>query len=179
MCKMTETEISDVVLEQSSSSTAINGIVMVKAAAIKRSRALWRWTNSDHEVSDGFSTRWKNLRTNIVRTKEQNLGPTAGTTAVLWYRFSPPASWLPDVFLFCPWCCSEFEDSAINLWIQHSNCLCPLFDLCISCTLSPSQVSLRYTLSFNSLYLHTLPTSKLHQQKQILFCGVMGRHSCL
>ena len=37
MCKMTEKEISDVVLEQSSSSTAIKGIVMVKAAAVQRS----------------------------------------------------------------------------------------------------------------------------------------------
>ena len=79
-------------------------------------------------------------------------------------RLSPPACWLPDVFLFCPWCCSESEDSAINLRFQHSNCLWPLFDFRISCTLSPSQVSLRCTLSFNSLYLHTLPTSKLHQQ---------------
>ena len=30
-------------------------------------------------------------------------------------RLSPPASWLPDVFLFCLWYCSESEDSAINL----------------------------------------------------------------
>ena len=35
--KMTEKETSDVVLEQSSSSTAIKGIVMVKAAAVQRS----------------------------------------------------------------------------------------------------------------------------------------------
>ena len=30
-------------------------------------------------------------------------------------RLSPPASWLPGVFLFCLWCCSESEDSAMNL----------------------------------------------------------------
>ena len=62
-------------------------------------------------------------------------------------RRSPPASWLLVVFLFCPWCCSESEDSVINLRIQHSNCLWYLFDFVIPCTLSPSQVSLRYNLS--------------------------------
>ena len=40
MCKMTEKEIRDVVLEQSSSSTAIKGIVKAKAAAVQRSRAM-------------------------------------------------------------------------------------------------------------------------------------------
>ena len=59
----------------------------------------------------------------------------------------------------------------INLRIQHSNCLWYLFDFLIPCTLSPSQVSLRYNLSSNSLYLHTLPTSKLHQQNRFFFVG--------
>ena len=94
-------------------------------------------------------------------------------------RRSPPASWLPVVFLFCPWCCSESEDSVINLRTQHSNCLWYLFDFLIPCTWSPSQVSLRYNLSSNSLYLHTLPTSKLHQQNRFFFVGSWPRHSCL
>ena len=46
-------------------------------------------------------------------------------------------------------------------------------------TLSPSQVPLRYNLSSNSLYLHTLPTSKLHQQNRFFFVGPWSRHSCL
>ena len=37
---MTEKEICDVDLEQRSSSTAIKGIVMAKAAAVQRSRAM-------------------------------------------------------------------------------------------------------------------------------------------
>ena len=65
----------------------------------------------------GFSTRWKNLRTNFVRTKEQKLGPIPGTTAALRYlavlsagAFASPgfpvfASWLPGVLLsFCYFC---------------------------------------------------------------------------
>ena len=91
----------------------------------------------------------------------------------------PPASWLPVVFLVCPSCCSESEDSVINLRIQHSNCLWPLFDFLNPCTLSPSQVSMRYNLSSNSLYLHTLPMSKLHQQDRFFFVGSWPRHSCL
>ena len=94
-------------------------------------------------------------------------------------RRSPLASWLPVVFLFCPWCCSESEDSVINLRIQHSNCLWYLFDFLIPCAWSPSQVSLRYNLSSNSLYLHTLPTSKLHQQNRFFLWGSWSRHSCL
>ena len=35
----------------------------------------------------------------------------------------PLASGLPVVFVFCPWCCSESEDSVNNSRIQHSNCL--------------------------------------------------------
>ena len=66
-------------LEQSSSSTVIKGIVMV--------------TNNDQEESDGFSTRWKNF-TYEFRTKEQKLGPIAGTTAVLWF----PAVLPPGAF---------------------------------------------------------------------------------
>ena len=46
-------------------------------------------------------------------------------------------------------------------------------------TLSPSQVPLRYNLSSNSLYLHTLPMSKLHQQNRFFFVGPWPRHSCL
>ena len=45
-----------------------------------------------------------------------------------WFPGLPlPASWLPAFFLLCLWCCSESEDSVINLRIQHSNCLWPLF----------------------------------------------------
>ena len=88
-------------------------------------------------------------------------------------RRSPLASGLPVVFLFCPWCCSESEDSVNNSRIQHSNCLWYLFDF-YSLYLSPSQVPMRYNLSSNSLYLHTLPMSKLYQQNRFFFVG-----SCL
>ena len=82
-----------------------------KAAAAQWSWALWWWTNNDQEVRDGISTRWKNLRTNFVRTKEQKLGPISGTTVVLRYpvvlspgAFASPgfpifSSWLPDFLL--------------------------------------------------------------------------------
>ena len=42
----------------------------------------------------GSQQRWKNLRANFVRTKEQKLGPISGTTAVLWY----PAVLPPGAF---------------------------------------------------------------------------------
>ena len=41
---------------------------------------------------------------------------------------------LPVVFVFCPWCCSESEDSVNNSRIQHSNCLWFMFDLLSPCT---------------------------------------------
>ena len=123
--------------EQSSSSTAIKSSVKAKAAAVQRSRATRTWTENDQEVSDGFSTRRNIWNTVTSCTKEQNLGPTAGTTAVLWYPailfpgalVSPGllASGLPVVFVFCPWCCSESEDSVNNSRIQHSNCLWYMF----------------------------------------------------
>ena len=56
---------------------------------------------------------------------------TRGNSSVSPNSWSPglplPASWLPAFFLLCLWCCSESEDSVINLRIQHSNCLLPLF----------------------------------------------------
>ena len=57
------------------------------------------------------------------------------------------AYWLPAFFLLFLWCCSKSEDSVINLRIQHSNCLWPLFLLSFTCTLSSSHVSMHYTLS--------------------------------
>ena len=74
MCKMKEKEICDVVFEQSSSSTAIKGIVMTKAVAVQRSRAMWKWTKNDQELSDVFSTS---------RTKEHNLGPATTYPVIL------------------------------------------------------------------------------------------------
>ena len=66
-----------------------------KAAAVQRSRAMRTWTENDQEVSDGFSTRRNIWNTVTSCTKEQNLGPTAGTTAVLWY----PAILLPGALV--------------------------------------------------------------------------------
>ena len=115
-----------------------------------------------------------------ARTKEQKLGPTAGTTAVLWYpavlppgAFASPGlpvfpSRLPGFLIsscFVLWCCSESEDSVINMRIQHSNCLWPMY---LFFVMSPSQVSLQYTLSL-SLSLAPvhpcLPTLQLGREK--------------
>ena len=83
------------------------------------------------------------------------------------------ASWLPAFFLLFLWCCSESEDSVINLRIQHSNCLWSLFFVVfylyiefISCLDALHSVH-------NSLYLHTLPNEQVPSVKQILFGGVM------
>ena len=126
------------VLEQSSSSTAIKSIVKAKAAAVQRSRAMWTWTENDQEVSDGFSTEGNIWNTNTSCTKEQNLGPTAGATAlfllVSW--FLPPASWLPGVFLFCPWCCRLIPSHGHH----HVACMSWAFSL-TSLTFSPTSLS--------------------------------------
>ena len=90
----------------------------------------------DQEVSDGSQLKeiWSTI---TFCTKEQNLGSTAGATAVLRHPtillpgalvslgllVSPLASGLPGFFVFCLWCCSESEDSVNNSRIQHSNCL--------------------------------------------------------
>ena len=108
-----------------------------KAAAAQRSRARSTRTENDQEVSDRFSTEGSIWIMNTSCTKEQNLGPTAGATAVVSILPSsslvplfllvswllPLASGLPVVFVFCPWCCSESEHSVNNSRIQHSNCL--------------------------------------------------------
>ena len=116
-----------------------------KAAAAQRSRARRTWTENNQEVSDGFSTEGSGLR--ILFFERTKFGPTAGATAVPWYpatlllcalllvSWLPPlASGLPVVFVFCPWCCSESEDSVNNSRIQHSNCLWFMFDLLSLCT---------------------------------------------
>ena len=68
----------------------------------------------------------------------------------------------------------------INLRIQHSNCLWHLFDLSYSMYIESISgiVAIQCVLS-DSLYLHTLPTSKLHQQNRFFIVGSWPRHSCL
>ena len=113
------------------------------------------------------------------RTKEQKLGPIAGTTAVLWFpailpvgafaslasRSSPPgflASWFLLVLM---WCCSESEDSVINLRNQHSNCLWLMF-----CFLLESTSGL---VAIHSVHKQFVPAHLANEQvtsvKQILF----------
>ena len=63
------------------------------------------WTENDQEVSDEFSTEGNIWNTNTSRTKEQNLGPTAGATAVLWYpAILPPGALVSPGFLVSPSC---------------------------------------------------------------------------
>ena len=93
------------VLEQSSSSTAIKNIVKVTAAAVQRLRAKVNAHRKDQEVRDGFSIE-EICSTIIYCTKEQNLGSTAGTAAVLRYL----AIFLVPWFLF-PW---------FSLWLPGS-----------------------------------------------------------
>ena len=75
--------------------------------------------------------------------------PLSGCCRFSWFPWPVFHSWLPVFFFFCyfTWCCSESEDSVINLRIQHSNCLWSLFLLSFTCTLSSSHVSMHYTLS--------------------------------
>ena len=56
----------------------------------------------------------------------------------------PLASGLPVIFVFCPWCCSESEDSVNNSRIQHSNCLWFMFGPSLPLYLSSFQVPLQY-----------------------------------
>jgi len=96
--------------------------------------------------------------------------PLSGCCRFSWFPGLPlPASWRPDFLLFCLWCCSESEDSEINLRLQHSNSLWSMSLLSFPCTLSSSQDLLHCILSLNSLCLHTLPMSKLHQQNSFFF----------
>ena len=108
----------------------------------------------------------------IYCTKEQNLGSAAGATAALGYPaiLLGPLSWFPGFpcgFLapgsscFVCGCCSESEDSVNLLRIQHSNSLCDfvLFFLYIEFISSHDALHSVH----NSLYLHTLPRSKLPQ----------------
>ena len=63
----------------------------------------------------GSQQRWKNLCTNVIRIKEEKLGPLSGTTAALWYPavLSPGVvaspvfpGWPspPGFLLFCYFC---------------------------------------------------------------------------
>ena len=136
---MTEKEICNVVLEQSSSSTAIKSNVRTKAVAVHAVKSKVNADSNDQEVSDGFSTEGS-IRKRILLVRRKNLGPTAGATAVPWYpailfpgalllvSWFHLASWLLVFFAFCLWCCSESEDSVNNSRIQHSNCLWFMFD---------------------------------------------------
>ena len=164
---------------QRSSSTAVMSIVKVDK---QWSRSKWRVLDKKEEFT---YERCSYQRTKVGTYSRNDCCIVVSCRPPSWcFRFSwspgllLPASWLPAFFLFCLWCCSESEDSAINLWIQHSNCLWYLF-VFFPCTLSPSQVPLRYNLSSNSLYLHTLPMSKLHQQNRFFFVVSWPRHSCL
>ena len=97
---------------------------------------------NDQEVSDGFSTEGSIWMMNTPCTKEQNLGPTAGATAVLRY---PASSSLVPLFLLVSWLpplasgpCGLRVLSVVfsvnNSRIQHSNCLWFMFDLLSLCT---------------------------------------------
>ena len=118
-------------------------------------------------------------------TKEQNLGSTAGATAVLRYPaillpgalvppglLVSPSSGLPVFFVFCLWCCSESEDSVNNSRIQHSNCLW------FCATFSPFVLEfLSGIVALHPVFQQFVPAHLANVQalpvKQILFCGAM------
>ena len=83
------------------------------------------------------------------------------------------ASWLPAFFLLCLWCCSESEDSVINLRNQHSNCLWPLFLVFFFMYIE----SISGLVALHSVHKQFLPAYLANEQvtsvKQILFSGVM------
>ena len=172
MCKMTEKEICDVVLEQSSSIAAIKSNVKVDR---KRSRSKCRALNK----KEIFGIRILLVRKNKIWDQQQERLLCCGILPsyslvpsfllVSWR--SPLASGLPVVFLFCPWCCSESEDSVINLRIQHSNCLWYLFDFLIPCTLSPSQVPLRYNLSITVCICTPCQGASFPSKTDSFLCG--------
>ena len=152
-------ELCNVVLEQSSSSTAIKNIVKATAAAVQRLRARWTRTEKIKKYVTGSQLKeiWS---TTTYCTKEQNLGSTARATAVLRY----PVILLMPGFLLVSWFSLWLPDSlgsscsvcdvAPNLRIQwicwefSAATVCAItFLCCFSYTLNSSQVSMHYTLS--------------------------------
>ena len=136
-------------------------------------------TSHRRTSSDGLALEIRSVQSSqlvwstiICCTKEQNLGSTAGATAVLrypaillvpWFLVSWFSLWLPGsrFFLFCLWCCSESEDSVNLLRIQRSDSLCDLVLFFLYVEFISSHDALHSV--HNSLYLHTLPRSKLPQ----------------
>ena len=108
----------------------------------------------------------------IYCTKEQNLGSAAGATAALGYPaiLLGPLSWFPGFpcgllapgsSCFVCGCCSESEDSINLLRIQHSISLCDFVSFFLYIEFISNHDALHSV--HNSLYLHTLPRSKLPQ----------------
>ena len=136
----------------------------------------------DQEVRDGCSIEriWNKI---IYCTKEQNLESAAGATAVLWYPaiFLGPrflVSWFPRwlpgsrFFVFCLWCCSESEDSANLLRIQHSNSLCSLVLLFLYIEFISGLVAIHSVLS-QFVFAH-LAKEQAFPVRQILFRGAVA-----
>ena len=133
----------------------------------------------DQEVSDGFSIEG-NLEYDYLLYERTKFGinsrcdcctavsrhpPGARVPPVflLFSWFPPLASGLPWFFVFCLWCCSESEDSVNLLRIRRSNSLCDLVSLLFFLYIEfISSLDALHSVH-NSLYLHTLPTSKLLQ----------------
>ena len=147
-------------LKKLSSSTATQSIVKVKAATVQRSRSTWWVLN------------WKMQRKIVFWTKEQNLGYAAGTIAALglpafllgplsWFPGCPGASLAPWLSCSFVGCCSESEDSLNLLWIQHSNSLWFMSLLFFLYFEFISRLGALHSV-LNSLYVHTLPKSKLY-----------------
>ena len=84
------------VLEQSSSSsTAIKSNCEGESSSSAVVKSKVNADRNNQEVSDGFSNEGNICSTITYCTKEQNLGPTAGATAVLRY----PAILLPGALV--------------------------------------------------------------------------------
>ena len=132
------------------------------SSPIRRAEVVCLWEREDEWVRVGWVGGWG--------------GVAEGTS----YEFSTRSpSWFPwpaCLPLGFPVC---FVVVAPNPWILSSEFVNSYQQQPVCCyvsffsILSPSQASLQYTLSINSLYLHTLPMSKLHQRNRFFFSGVM------
>ena len=93
-----------------------------------------------------------------------SIPPSSWCPGSSWFPGFPPlASGLPRFFVFCLWCCSESEDSVNLLRIQRSNSMCDLVSLFFYLYFEfISSLDALHSVH-NSLYLHTLPMSKLPQ----------------
>ena len=145
-----------------------------------------RWlTSKDQEIRDGFSTKMEVLCTNFFVPKKVNLGQIRydccavsscrPSVRVLLLLLVPLAGLhlLTSCFLLCVvllrirgFCDLEFENSAQQqpVW-SHVFVVFLYFEFI-------SKLDALHSVH-NSLYLHTLPMSKLHQQNRFSFRGVM------